>query len=525
MHLNYYFLKPLASRLNEILAGKILIETFSQEKDELVLIFAEAEEDGILINPFFIKATLRSSFTSLSFPEKFDRARRNSVNLFESVCGLKVIDVHVFLNERAFVIHLESGVHLVFKMYGNRSNIISYDSEGTVVELFNNKLSADQSLRLSSFDRPIDQTFEAFVANEYHYQRLFPTFGKVINNYVNELLIGVEEPEGKWRVIESVVQKLQEPTFYLVTHQLVPALFLFPIGDLISSTKDPIEALNAFYYAYVRLSGLDKEKADIQRILNKRLAQTENYLDHTFKKLLDLESAIRNDEIANIIMANLHQIAPRSESVELYDFYRDQPIRIKLKKDFSPQKNAEGYYRKAKNEKIEIDRLNDSLTARESEKLKLQAHLIEISKIDILRDLRSYIKKNGLLGDSNVASPQASELFKKVEFMGYTILIGRNAKNNDVLTKQYAFKEDLWLHARDVSGSHVVIKNQPGKKIPAPVIERAAELAAFYSKRKNDSLCPVIVTPKKYVRKLKGMPEGAVIVDKEEVVMVVSRGE
>jgi predicted ribosome quality control (RQC) complex YloA/Tae2 family protein len=71
----------------------------------------------------------------------------------------------------------------------------------------------------------------------------------------------------------------------------------------------------------------------------------------------------------------------------------------------------------------------------------------------------------------------------------------------------------------------VIIKNQPGKKFPSTVIERAAELAAFYSKRKTDSLCPVIVTPKKYVRKLKGMPEGAVIVDKEDVVMVVPRGE
>jgi predicted ribosome quality control (RQC) complex YloA/Tae2 family protein len=71
----------------------------------------------------------------------------------------------------------------------------------------------------------------------------------------------------------------------------------------------------------------------------------------------------------------------------------------------------------------------------------------------------------------------------------------------------------------------VVIKNQSGKKFPAPVIERAAELAAFYSKRKNDSLCPVIYTPKKFVRKPKGLPEGAVMVDKEDVVMVVAKGE
>ena len=123
-------------------------------------------------------------------------------------------------------------------------------------------------------------------------------------------------------------------------------------------------------------------------------------------------------------------------------------------------------------------------------------HLSVIEPMESLRELRAYIKSNGLKASSNVAA-LAVDLFKKVEYLGYVILIGRNAKNNDLLTKQYAFKEDLWLHARDVSGSHVVIKNQPGKKFPAPVIERAAELAAFYSKRKTDSLCPVIVTPKK----------------------------
>jgi predicted ribosome quality control (RQC) complex YloA/Tae2 family protein len=71
----------------------------------------------------------------------------------------------------------------------------------------------------------------------------------------------------------------------------------------------------------------------------------------------------------------------------------------------------------------------------------------------------------------------------------------------------------------------VVIKYQAGKKFPVMVIERAAQLAAFYSKRKTDSLCPVIVTPKKFVRKPKGYPQGAVMVDKEEVVMVEPMGE
>ncbi len=503
----------------------MLLETFSQERDELILVFANHVTDELLHAPFFIKATLRANFTCLSFPDKFDRARRNSVNLFAGFYGEIVVSVKVFLNERAFVVGFDNNTSLVFKMYGNRSNIIGFDAQGQVTDLFNNKLVTDQNLSLSQFDREIDQSFDAYISNGMNHQMQFPTFGKLINGYLQDFLAKETDPVIRWATIQKVIEDLDANRFYIVKHELVPKLVLMPLGEVIDTYTDPIDAINAFYYAFIRLTGIESEKAEIIRILNKRLQQTESYLDNTFKKLVQLEEAIRNDEIANIIMANLHQIPSRANQVELYDFYRDQPILIKLKKDLSPQKNAEGYYRKSKNEKIETDRLNDSLAAREVDKLKIQEHLEVIDKIDLLRELRAYIKSNGLVGNPNTSVVAASDLFKKVEYNGYTILIGRNAKNNDLLTKQYAHKEDLWLHARDVSGSHVVIKHQAGKKFPSLVIERAAELAAFYSKRKNDSLCPVIVTPKKYVRKLKGMAEGAVIVDKEDVVMVVARGE
>jgi predicted ribosome quality control (RQC) complex YloA/Tae2 family protein len=70
----------------------------------------------------------------------------------------------------------------------------------------------------------------------------------------------------------------------------------------------------------------------------------------------------------------------------------------------------------------------------------------------------------------------------------------------------------------------VLIKHQANKNFPKDVIERAAQLAAHYSKRKNESLCPVTVTPKKFVRKRKGDPAGMVVVEKETVVLVEPRG-
>jgi predicted ribosome quality control (RQC) complex YloA/Tae2 family protein len=105
--------------------------------------------------------------------------------------------------------------------------------------------------------------------------------------------------------------------------------------------------------------------------------------------------------------------------------------------------------------------------------------------------------------------------------MDFDILVGKNSKSNDKLTQKHTYKEDLWLHARDVTGSHVVLKYQAGKPFPPIVIEKAASLAAFYSQGKSNSLQPVICTPKKYVRKTKNMLPGQVIVDKEEKVLMV----
>ncbi|MEL7006397.1 MAG: NFACT RNA binding domain-containing protein, partial [Bacteroidota bacterium] len=102
----------------------------------------------------------------------------------------------------------------------------------------------------------------------------------------------------------------------------------------------------------------------------------------------------------------------------------------------------------------------------------------------------------------------------------FDIYIGKNARANDELLRKYAFKEDLWLHAKDVSGSHVLVKHKAAKPFGAPVIEKAAQLAAYYSKRKNDTLCPVIYTPRKFVRKRKNDPPGAVVVEKEKVLLV-----
>jgi predicted ribosome quality control (RQC) complex YloA/Tae2 family protein len=517
MQTNYYFLRQLTVKLNEEISGLVLAECFSQEKDELVMGFCTDGKQWRKKRSFYIRASVRPDFVCLSFPEDFRRASKNSVDLFKPLADLTVRGVRQYLNERCLAIEFEQGYSLLFKLHGNRSNLVLFQ-EDTVLELLHNKLLSDWQLSLENLDRPLAQRYADFLENGL--RNTFPTFGKEVGSWLRQRGFEQQSTEGQWTLIIDVLKQLETPQYFLKTIDYQPTMLLLEEGGVLLQRSDsPIEAANSFFYAFQKVNVFDKEKGKVIRSLQKQIDKNNQLLDQGFEKYSELETHSRYEEWGHILMANLHQIPERADSVTLHNFYTDSPIQIKLKADLSPQKNAENYYRKAKNVKIEIQYLADQMQVREQVLAEIKAHLVALEAIDSLKVLRKYVKEHQLEKPEKQASP-IHEQFRRIDYEGFEIYVGRNAKNNDLLTQKFARKEDLWLHARDVTGSHVVVRQRPGRPFPKTVVERAAALAAFYSKRKNDTLCPVIVTPKKYVRKTRDLAEGQVIVDKEEVVMV-----
>jgi predicted ribosome quality control (RQC) complex YloA/Tae2 family protein len=206
--------------------------------------------------------------------------------------------------------------------------------------------------------------------------------------------------------------------------------------------------------------------------------------------------------------------------VELYDFYRDKPIRIALNSSLSPAQNAENYYRKSKNFSKELAHWQSNLDRKEQALEDLFTQESQVQMAETRKQLKPFLKL--LSQQSPMAAAPAEIPFKEFAVDGWVIWVGKSAKNNDLLTLKYAKKFDLWLHARDVAGSHVIIRNPNQQKVPDYVIEKAAGVAAYFSKRQHDTLCPVIVTPKKYVRKTRDLLAGQVIVDREESVVLVA---
>ena len=495
----------------------VITDCFSQDKKELIVRFESDAET------FFIRASLLPSFSCLSFPQHLHRARKNSVNIFEGIIGQRVNGIRQYSNERSFSIQLSHHHTLLFKMHGNRSNVVHFVDEKPVA-LFKNNLANDWSLALDILDRQIDWTFDNFVRNNDSLRTTYFTFGNVVWRFLKDQRFFYVQIDEQWAIFQHLLNQLDDPKYYtnLVDEKLT--FSLLPIGTIISIDDDPIIALNNFFIALKKRGGFEDEMASATSAIRSRLQSSEAFRSKTAQRLSYLENDSNFKMWADLIMANLHALHHGAENIILPNFYdRNTPVEIKLKKELSPVANAELFYRKSKNQQIEIRRLKEVLKNKDEEIDTLHGKLNELESIKDRKALALFIDSNRL--NASTPADTVPLPYHTFEYQGFKILVGKNSQSNDKLTMKHSYKEDLWLHAKDVAGSHVIIKYQSGKKFPKDVIERAAELAAYNSKRKTESLCPVIFTPRKYVRKRKGDPAGTVIVEREETVIVQPRLE
>jgi predicted ribosome quality control (RQC) complex YloA/Tae2 family protein len=308
---------------------------------------------------------------------------------------------------------------------------------------------------------------------------------------------------------------LENPKAYFISLSASKyRLSLVNNNDVIEEFSTPDDALTAFFRLYLGRESFIKAKDVLLKNRYQALIKTQAYISKTRTKLNTLSEDSGYRQKADIIMANLHNIPSNSSTIELDDLFTGKKRTIKLNPKLNAQQNAEKYYKKSKNLGKELKRLKDTIGQKEAQESILNEEIIKIESAESFSDIKTFIKKEK-------AEKKSKEIpFKVFNIDGFTVWIGKNAKQNDLLTLKFTNKEDLFFHAKDVSGSHVILKQQAGKHIPKYTLEKVASLAAYYSKRKTDSLCPVGYTLKKYIRKPKGSPPGLVVVENEKVLLV-----
>ncbi len=263
-----------------------------------------------------------------------------------------------------------------------------------------------------------------------------------------------------------------------------------------------------------------------------------NQLRKTIKKLHrrieawkeDLAKAERYRSYARygeLLKANLGTIKKGQQSVSVIDYFDEAlpQVTIPLDPVKSAQGNMDDYFRKYRKHESAQRELLPRIVEAERDLVGLRQELISIEQGSwqppATPPTAGPKKQHRRI--PSAASPREKRRgpFRRfVSADGLQIFVGRNALENDGLTFDLAKSDDLWLHARGIPGSHVVVRLEKGKDPPLETLKEAATLALLYSDLKKSGKGEVIFTRRKWVKKAKGQAPGAVIVTREQSVHV-----
>jgi predicted ribosome quality control (RQC) complex YloA/Tae2 family protein len=240
-------------------------------------------------------------------------------------------------------------------------------------------------------------------------------------------------------------------------------------------------------------------------------------------------------QIGQAILANAYQIVPGQVRLSV------DGLEIHLDPRETPSQNAQRYFKEYKRARDASRRVPELVAVAERE-LGYLAEMDTLVRIaddpSRIRALREELRVAGIVKDRAPRAPRKIGKYSKQPASqpgegpspirvplpdGFVAWVGTSAKGNEHVTFDVAGQEDVWLHARQRPGSHVIVRTS-GQQVPSRVLQRAAELAAFYSQGRTDSRVAVDWTPRKFVRRIRGGPPGLVSYINEQTVDVPPRG-
>lgn len=278
----------------------------------------------------------------------------------------------------------------------------------------------------------------------------------------------------------------------------------------------------ALDYAYERKWEMEVfagKRLELDRLVRKNVSKLSKKLNSQLLTLKDAQKAEQYKLYGDLITANLYQIKRGDNVLNTINYYTGDFIAIPLDPTLPPSANAQKCYKryaKLKNACEITTKLAEQTKAELDFLLSVDHSLSLAETLEDLAEIREeLIRQKYISLKPGVKAPKRddSQLSLPGQFRsdsGFVILQGKNNRQNDMLTLRLADKEDIWLHAKDIPGSHIIIRTQ-GKTVDATTLTQAGILAATFSKAKQGSKVPVDYTLVKYVKKPSGAKPGMVI--------------
>jgi predicted ribosome quality control (RQC) complex YloA/Tae2 family protein len=527
MYFNHYLLYfRIANELSELLSGANLGEAFTQEKDKLVLCFDTKTGHQ------FIEICTDSRLPYIIKKDNYARAKKNTVGVFESFLPLTVDTVLIAEHERIVAIKC-GALYICFFVRGTLSNCFIIDENHQFIASFKQyddieKVKVQQSLNDILFFSPVIENIsrsEVFSTEDIlNNQKSFPFLGKA---FFQEFEKNNEGNSESVRLRQMVHDFLTKP-FVLginnVSNEIIlkPESFSDTVTDIFTVTDSALHALHEYIIYHYRYGDFFSRLKEIKSKIQKEHEQLKVKLER-LQAVTEEEPTVKKLKMqADLLAANIYQLTKGMKDITLPDFTDPElMVHIPLREELTPQQNIAAYYKKSKSLAQGIERAQQQIpeVKKKFEKLSAQLEKLDISDITNIDDLK---KKIPMQKDNQHKKDEVQ--VKTIKFLvdgKYTVLVGKDSRNNDILTLKVAKPEDLWFHARGCPGSHVVLQVFNSKDpVPKSTVKKVAAIAAFYSKAKNSGLTPVAYCKKKYVTKRKGMKDGMVSLLREDVLLV-----
>ena len=528
---SYYTLRALAIEWDRSISGHVVDSIWTQAPGELCIGLEGGTSSCTLT--FQSHAPIIGAFLKRGI----GRARRKQRSLFRELSGQKILRIQVVEGERILVFETTGGMRLHAYLFGPRANIFLTDVADLPTAHFRTRFPLALPPRRPAQMPDSEEAFLAAWAAHPNkpavttLTRIVPFFGRTL---ARESLIeaGIDYSAAsdisdldRTRIFDAAIalhEKLLSPQPCLYEAPL--ALSLIPLH---SRPDQPVKAFNAVDDAVRSFAQLALARRAFSlayspkhKALVAKLARAHRTLERLRqqKTTSSKESLFRR--YGDLLMAAPAQAAG-AQSIELPDLYADgTPVAIPLNPALNSLQNAKRYYDKARNTHQARIHLETLLSAEEAKVAHLTQRFEMLQSVGTMKELKAFEQESEK--SSDVLTAKKGPFRRYALAPGFELWVGRNAKESELLTLRHARPFDLWMHARGVSGAHAILR-MPGRDArPAGVLlERAAAIAAWHSKARGSAVAPVIVTPRKYVRKARKGGTGEVVVMREEEVLMV----
>ena len=528
MSFDGFFLHHMVEELrSELVNGRIQKINQPFEQELVLQIRSNRQSHRLLLSahPVFGRIQLtQTTFENPAQPSTFIMVLRKYlqgalIESIEQVENDRIVEITVS-NKNEIGDHIQAT--LIIEIMGKHSNILLVDkSSHKILEVIKHVGFSQNSYRtllpgstyiappstesLNPFTVKDEKLFEILQTQELkakNLQSLFQGLGRDTANELENILVS-----DKLSTFRNFFEQETKP--YLTETSFSPVPFANQVGEPFTSLSD---LLDTYYKDKAERDRVKQQASELIRRVENELQKNRHKLKKQEKELLATDNAEEFRQKGELLTTFLHQVPNDQDQVTLDNYYTNQPITIALDKALTPSQNAQRYFKRYQKLKEAVKYLTELIEETKATILYLESveTVLNQAGLEEIAEIREELIQTGFIRRRQREKIQKRK--KPEQYLasdGKTIIyVGRNNLQNEELTFKMARKEELWFHAKDIPGSHVVIS---GNLDPSDEVKTdAAELAAYFSKGRLSNLVQVDMIEVKKLNKPTGGKPGFV---------------